>query len=399
MNRLEKFLILTNILIYFVLAIFSFSQVDLNLTLNDNRLFLNFTTMMQELGYYNRPASSVIFIFLEFLTFSFFILNLYLFYKRMISLKYLLILLFSSVILLIFAYPFLSSDIFNYLFDAKIILKYASNPYTHKPLDFPQDEWLRFMRWTHRYSPYGPAWLSISLLPAIMGFGKFILTLISFKIFISVFHLINTYLVYKIVSKLNPKMAVFGTSFYALNPLILIEGIANGHNDIVQATFILLPILFLLNRNNILSIFSLIIGILIKYLSIFIMPLIIIEFFSKKKNSKRLVSLSILSLSVFLVVYSSVGIKTPFVNQGSIQTQFQPWYLIWVLPLISLIPSPNLIAAATALSIGASLRYLPFLYYGDWSHPYTILFMQLITILPAISISIYLLISKKLLLR
>lgn len=394
MNKLEKLLLTVNFFIYSCFTIFSFSQVDLNLTINQNPLFLNFVTSIQQVGYYNRPASAAIFTMLEIITFSFFALNLYLFYKRTIKLQYFLISLFSSVILLTFAYPFLSADIFNYLFDAKIILKYASNPYTHKPLDFPQDEWLRFMRWTHRYSPYGPTWLSLSLIPSILGLGKFTLTVINFKIFIAVFHLVNSYLIYKIVSKLNYRMAVFGTSFYALNPLVLIEGIANGHNDIVQATFLLIPIYLLLKGNKLFSLVSITFGILIKYISVLQLPLIIFEMITKKTSLLRLVVFSIFILSFFTVIYSTLGLKVPFVSQGSTQIQFQPWYLIWTLPLIALTVKIDWIILATALCLGASLRYLPYLYYGDWSHPNTIAFMQFVTFVPLFLAALFLVAKK-----
>jgi len=67
---------------------------------------------------------------------------------------------------LLFSYPFLSHDLFNYLFDAKIVTFYHQNPYILKALDFPSDPWLRFMHWTHRTYPYGPSFLFLTLVPS-----------------------------------------------------------------------------------------------------------------------------------------------------------------------------------------------------------------------------------------
>lgn len=393
MSKLEKFLLSINLFIYFCLTIFSFSQLDLNLTISNNQLFLNFVGSMQQLGYYNRPISTAIFIALEVFAFSFFAFNLYLIHKGVVSLKYLLISSISIVSLLIFAYPFLSADIFNYLFDAKILLKYSSNPYTHRPLDFSQDEWLRFMRWTHRYSPYGPSWIFLSLIPSILGFGKFTLTLITFKIFTSIFHFINIYLIYKIIWRLNPKAAVFGTAFYALNPLILLEGVANGHNDIVQATFLLLPTLLVLNRKNSLFVLSIIIGTSIKYISVFTLP-IVASAVSKRISIKLLIQITLVLILIFTVIYSTFGISIPFVKTGATQVQFQPWYLIWIIPLVAILTNPSLTTLATALCFGASLRYLPYLYYGDWSHTGTIPFMQLALLTPFFMAVVYFLTRK-----
>src|SRR3990167_4103376 len=245
MSKTEKILLAINILLYGFVAIFSYSYVDLNLTISQNKLILSFVDTIQQLGYFNRPQATLIYLLLIIFTFSFFIFNLWLFYKSKIGLNYLQFSTLASTLILVFAYPFLSSDLFNYMFDAKIILKYHASPYTHRPLDFPNDEWLRFMRWVHRYSPYGPFWLGMSIIPAFLGFGKFILNYLTFKIFISSFHLINTYLIWKILNRVNIKTATFGTAFYALNPLFLIEGVANAHNDIVVATLMLASVYFI----------------------------------------------------------------------------------------------------------------------------------------------------------
>jgi len=323
------------------------------------------------------------------LSFSFFIFNLWLFFKSKVGFRYLVTSVAINTFVLIFAYPFLSSDLFNYLFDAKIILKYHVSPYTHRPLDFPQDEWLRFMRWTHRYSPYGPLWLAMSLIPATLGSGKFILNLLFFKIFIATFHLVNSVLIFKILTKINPKQATFGTAFYALNPLVLIEGVANAHNDIVLASFLILPIYLLIKKKHLKAIIALVFGVLVKYIPILNLPWLIWSSISKKKkNIQLLVTLNLITMAAFTYLFSSFRITVPFVSAGATQVQFQPWYLFWTLPFIALLPKFNLISIAIALSIGASLRYLPFLYYGEWSKNGTQEYMQFITLAPLLIVAV-----------
>ena len=97
---------------------------------------------------------------------------------------------------------------------------------------------------------------------------------------------------------------------------------------------------------------------------------------------------------VFTFFYSSIKISAPFIPLGSTQVQFQPWYLFWTIPLVVLIPRITLLMLAAAVCFGASLRYLPYLYYGDWSHPGTTIFMQSIVILPSIFTAIALLFKK-----
>lgn len=340
---------------------------------------------MQQLGYYNRPFATLIYLLLIIFAFLFFIFNLWLFYRSKIGWSYLKIATITNTLILVFAYPYLSSDLFNYIFDARIIIKYHANPYTHRPLDFAGDEWLRFMRWVHRYSPYGPLWLLLSTIPAVLGFGKFTLNFLAFKIFIGSFHLINSYLIFKILRKIGNKNILSGTAFYALNPLFLIEGVANAHNDVVLAGFLILIIYFYVKSNKVESFALLILGTLIKYIPILNLPWLILATFRKKKvNYGKIVLLSFTSMVIFTFIFSTIPIKVPFVSGGSTQVQFQPWYLFWTLPYIALLPRRSLLVLGVLISFGASLRYFPFLFYGDWSHAHTVLFMQTVTILPLV---------------
>src|SRR3990167_9593721 len=125
--------------------------------------------------------------------------------------------------------------------------------------------------------------------------------------------------------------------------------------------------------------------VLIKYIPILNLPWYIFSLLSRKKaNYELIVFLSLATLTIFTFIFSTFAIKVPFVPGGSTQVQFQPWYLFWTLPYIALIPKRTLIILGILVSIGASLRYLPFLFYGDWSHPHTILFMQTVIILPLV---------------
>lgn len=383
MSRVEKILLLISLAIYLFIFIFSYAYVDLNLTLSQHPVALWFVGRLQNLGYFHRSLSTSIYVIWIAAAFSFYILNLWLFYKKKLSQNYLKYAVIFTSLILIFAYPFLSSDLFNYIFYSKIILIYHASPYTSRALDFPGDEWLRFMRWVHGYAPYGPLWLAGALIPALLGFGKFILNLLMFKIFIGLFHLINSYLIFKILRKTAVKNILLGTAFYALNPLLLIEGVANAHNDIVVASFLLLAVYFYVHKENAKLFITIFAGTLIKYIPILTLPWYIFSLLGRKKlNYELMVFLCLATLTVFTFIFSIFAIKVPFIAGGSTQVQFQPWYLFWTLPYIALIPKRPLIILGILVSIGAGLRYLPFLFYGDWSHAHTILFMQVATILP-----------------
>src|SRR3989344_1494210 len=398
-NIFSKILLAMNLAIYVLLAIFSYSYVDLNLTISRNTFIINFVSFMQQIGYFPRSLATSIYVIWIITAFILYIINLWLFYKKKVRENYLKYAVIFSTLILIFASPFLSSDLFNYIFYSKIILNYHANPYAHRALDFPGDDWLRFMRWVHGYAPYGPLWLAGAIIPALLGFGKFILNLLMFKIFIGLFHLINSYLIFKILRKTGIKNILLGTAFYALNPLLLIEGVANSHNDIVLASLLLFAICFYVHKENAKSFAALFVGTLIKYIPILILPWYIFSFLSRKKvNYEKIIFLSLATLTIFTFIFSTLAIKVPFMPGGSTQVQFQPWYLFWTLPYMALVPKRSLLILGILVSIGASLRYLPFLFYGDWVHANTILFMQSVTVLPLI-IGIFVIIIQKLVLK
>ena len=47
-----------------------------------------------------------------------------------------------------------------------------------------------------------------------------------------------------------------------------------------------------------------------------------------------------------------------------------PWYWVWIMPFVALLPrSRNLFIISLGVSIGLLLRYLPYLYLGNWDPP------------------------------
>ena len=229
-------------LILLVLSIYSYSLVDPNLTFVSNRWWEFFRERMIELGYYRRDLSWLIYLSIIILLFAayFYFKKKY---KRLNALK--LAIIISALTLI--SYPFLSHDFFNYMFDAKLVTYYHVNPYLFKALDFPSDPWIRFMHWTHRTYPYGPIFLLITLLPSYFSLGKFFLSFLFFKLTFIAFYLLAVYY----LNKLNKRYAIL----FATNPLVIIEGLVNSHNDLISVSLAIIgayflfhfPVLLLLN--------------------------------------------------------------------------------------------------------------------------------------------------------
>ena len=175
-----------------LLGVYSYWLIDPNITFFQNNYWVQFRDWAVYLGYYRRDISWIVYFLLLILLFVF----QYLLVKKYKSNSAIHIAFFITIIGCV-SYPFLSHDLFNYLFDARILTHYGLNPYTHTALDFQKDLWTRFMHWTHRSYPYGPTFLPLTLIPSFLGWGKFSLTFFLYKLMNGVLYFFAVYLLNK----------------------------------------------------------------------------------------------------------------------------------------------------------------------------------------------------------
>ncbi len=327
-------MIIFYLLLLFGLGVYSYSQIDLNLTLLQTSWFLGFKNQMIQLGYFNRPLSTGIFILITLLLFIFYIY--FVFKAEKISLKKLLIGFFGIGILGLLSYPAFSHDIFNYIFDARIAAFHGANPYTSTALMYPLDTWTRFMNWTHRSYPYGPTFLPISILFYFFGLNKFIWTLVLFKSMLVGSFLGTAYLIYKLAGK--KALAIF-----AFNPLIIYEMVVSSHLDGLMLFFAVLGYFLYVKKKKFAGIISWIISVGIKYATIFNFPG--------------------LPLS-WLIILSYAGAIVQVFSR-----ELLPHYFLVPLGFAALQPdNKKLFWFGVILSLILLLfRYTTFLYTGQWS--------------------------------
>lgn len=256
-------MILLYFLVLVLLGIYSYSQIDLNLTLLQSPWFLEFKNQLIQLGYFNRPFSTGIFVLITVLLFVFYIF--FVIKAEKVSLKTLVIGILGVGFLGLLSYPAFSHDIFNYIFDARIAVFHGANPYTSTALMFPLDTWTRFMNWTHRSYPYGPTFLPISILFYFLGLNKFIWTLILFKSMLIGSFLGASYLIYKLAGKK-------ALTIFAFNPLVIYEMVVSSHLDGLMLFFAVLGYFLYVKKKKFAGIISWIISVGIKYATIFNFP-------------------------------------------------------------------------------------------------------------------------------
>ncbi len=356
-----KFIISGYLLTVIGLFLYSYTQVDLNLTLSQWSIWKTIQTSFQYIGWFNRPLSTLIYLIILLLLTVCYLLFLWNIKRKQLLARHFWWLIGGMSLILLFSYNAFSYDLFNYMFDARIFTLHQQNPYLYKALDFPNDPWINFMRWTHRTYPYGPVWLGLTIPLSYLGFQIFLPTLFLFKALMVGSFIGTIYFIGKIFQKIKPADGLFGMAFFALNPLVIIESLVSAHHDIVMVFLVTMAIYHLLNKNYIRAFLLLFLSIGIKFATILLIPIFIIVLLWQIK--RRLIE----NETLFSYSLAAMVMAIIFASQ---RTELQPWYLLWLFPFVSLLTRRLLIIVSfLLLSVGLLLHYAPFLYSGNWNPP------------------------------
>ncbi|MGC1395902.1 MAG: hypothetical protein WA828_16720 [Coleofasciculaceae cyanobacterium] len=190
------------------------------------------------------------------------------YFYQPINFSTLLRLSFPFLLLGFIAYP-LGNDIYLYLHYGSMGLN-GLNPFIHRAGSF-RSEFYEFLRW-RQSSTYGPVSLIFfATSAAVAPFSK-LLAIYLFKGFCLAAHLLNGYLVFRLLKKDAYTEKV--TLAYLCNPLILFEQVGSAHVDVFVCTTFLLLIFCFKYKAYFLGILTIWLGFMAKTLPILWLPLI-----------------------------------------------------------------------------------------------------------------------------
>lgn len=361
---------IASIVLALALLIYSYGFLDFNLTLSSNPVFLQFVGPLQRLVYFDRPHSALVYGVIIVLFFAAYGVTVSLCHFKSFPWKPFL----ALIVILTLAYPMLSYDIYNYMFHAKILWFYHANPHLHAPLEYTGDLWLRFMRWVHTPSAYGPVFTAIESPSYLLGFGKFVPVLMLMKATMSAFFVWCIYLVGRIGEELKfPKAKIIRSQLtLAFNPFLLMDIIVNGHNDAVMMGLFLFALLLSFRHQVKWSLVSLAASIGVKFITALALPIYFI------RHTKYSI------LCATLLLYLPILVSP---------ARFQPWYLTWALIPAALLDYTWARVWMVLASLAGLIYYLPYIATGFWND--TILFNSLIIYLPILLTGIYVLFMKR----
>ncbi|MFZ5845249.1 MAG: glycosyltransferase 87 family protein [Patescibacteria group bacterium] len=359
------------------LLLYSYTQVDLNLTLSRVSIWQTIQKSFQYIGFFRRPLSTWLYLAILALFFGLYAWSLNLVSRGKLTEVVLWRLIGLISLILLFSYPAFSHDMFNYMFTAKTVLIYHKNPYLVIPQQFAGVEpWVNFMRWVHLPSAYTPFWILLTLPSYLLGFGFFLTIMWSIKLLVAFFHLATIWGIGRVLEKVEPKQKILGMAIFALNPLIIIENLVSSHNDVVMMALVVWAWLLFLERKKVASWFVLSLSVAAKLMTIFLIPVFVFGW-------RRAWALAAMLLGLVLVV---------------LQREILPWYWVWIMPFVALLPSASVITIlSTGVSLGLLLRYAPYLYLGHWDPPVPTIkaWVTSLPILVAILVVLFLRVRKR----
>ncbi len=331
------------------LNLYSYTQVDLNLTISKVTIWQSIQKFLQHIGYLDRPLSTIIYLILIACLFFLYGLLLRWIGGKCIERRGVWRLIFVVTAILLFSYPAFSYDIFNYIFAAKEVLLYHKNPYLVTPQQFaPVDQWVLFMRWVHLPSAYTPLWNVLTLPAYLLGFGYFLPILFSIKSIIVASYLLCALLIEKSLNAVESKHALFGLAVFALNPLVLVEAVVSPHNDMLMMAAAVGAYYLFIRKQTVNAYFLWSISVALKLVTIVLLPLFLVGW-------KRFPAFVLMTIGLLIVVS---------------QREILSWYFLWIIPFVALMPTVRWLTTFTVgASAGLLLRYVPYLYYGNWNDP------------------------------
>lgn len=219
----------------------------------------------------------------------------------------------GALIANILLYPVGALDVFNYLAELKLAFFYHRNPYFFTFRSFTEDPFARYAFLLDLPLFYGPAWLLLSGLPALLvGFADPIRLLVALKGFNAILLLVIALAIAQ--ARTGERRRWLAIYTFLANPLILFEGVGNAHNDVLMALFLVLAVLALRWRPRYawLAIPFLTVSILVKFFTAALFPLLALAIRHERWRGWQLLAAVLISLAI------AIGTVAPFWAQGEL---------------------------------------------------------------------------------
>ena len=217
-------------------------------------------------------------------------------------------------------YPTNAIDVYIYAARSRLLTHYGENPNAVQPvIHWDADPYMHFAsrEWADNLSPYGPLWNQLAAPITWLGGDSIGAAIIGFKLLGVLSSITIGWLIYDLVKGIRPDWALVAALFWAWNPLVFWDGIGNAHNDVT----LMLPVIGSLwawqRRHDNWVIPLLFASILIKYVTVILLPLAIIALWRRNPRRSERITGVLMGIGWSLVLFAASTF--PFADIGSLR--------------------------------------------------------------------------------
>lgn len=200
-------------------------------------------------------------------------------------------------------YPVNAIDLFIYAVRSRLWTVYGENPIAVIPQVHPADPWLTFAgEWSGSVSPYGPLWNWLAAPGTWLSGDHIWIALAYYKLLALGSYLLIGGIALRLGARHgHPESAIV----WLWNPLVLWEGVGNGHNDLAMLVPVVIAIWAWHTRGRWLVLPLLAAAFAIKYVALLLVPLAavaLVRAARTRREAAKLVIWSALGVAVVLAV-------------------------------------------------------------------------------------------------
>ena len=165
---------------------------------------------------------------------------------------------------LLLAFPGQTSDLADYAYRAHMLAHLHLNPLVTPPSAVTSRELYPFLGWYNVTDPYGPLWHALAVTVHRLAGESLLYNMLGFKLLAIGSTGLSGMFIYFTLKRLAPGLASAGLAAWLWNPLVLLEGALNGHNDLAMTAVLLAGVYFLLCERGGWGLFALVAAGLVK---------------------------------------------------------------------------------------------------------------------------------------
>lgn len=230
-----------------------------------------------------------------------------------------------AMLILLHLYPITSLASINQAIQARVLTVHHANPYLVPAARFPDDPFTPYDDAQTLPATSGPLWLLLSALPTLLAGNNLLALLLLEKMLPILFLLGSQRLVWAIATRTVPQRRWQALLLFSWNPLLLLEGAGNGHNDSVLLCFVLLACYFLLAGPRWLALPALAFAMLVNMLALILLPCFLVALWRSVPQPHLRELLRSLGLGSTLALALLLIALLPFGGLSVVPILFQPF--------------------------------------------------------------------------